>query len=100
MAASAQASYNDLSGETTPRAAGMIANTWAGTGKFGALFSLAYAKRKLLDAGSSTVRWARYVLLARLRRPAERCGAAGDGEPGLGRQQRRLPPRVSALRPL
>lgn len=57
MAASAQASYNDLSGETTPRAAGMIANTWA-DGKFGALFSLAYAKRKLLDVGSSTVRWA------------------------------------------
>ena len=34
----------------------MIANTWDG-GKLGALFSVAYSKRKLIDNGPSTVRW-------------------------------------------
>lgn len=55
--ASAQASYNSLSEDTSPRAAGMISNTWA-DGTFGALLSLAYSKRSLLDVGASTVRWA------------------------------------------
>ena len=56
-AASAQASYNDLSGETSPRLAGMISDTWA-DGTFGALVSVAYTTRKLSDEGTSTVRWA------------------------------------------
>jgi iron complex outermembrane receptor protein len=55
--ASAQASYNSLSEDTSPRAAGMISNTWA-DGTFGALLSVAYSKRSLLDVGASTVRWA------------------------------------------
>ena len=55
--ASAQASYNSLSEDASPRAAGMISNTWA-DGTFGALLSVAYTKRSLLDVGSSTVRWA------------------------------------------
>ncbi|MDO8914152.1 MAG: TonB-dependent receptor [Phenylobacterium sp.] len=55
--ASAQASYNSLSEDSSPRAAGMISNTWA-DGTFGALLSLAYSKRSLLDVGASTVRWA------------------------------------------
>ncbi|WP_304187521.1 TonB-dependent receptor, partial [Phenylobacterium aquaticum] len=55
--ASAQGSHNDLSGETKPRAAAMIANSWA-DGTFGALLSVAYTKRSLLDVGTSTVRWA------------------------------------------
>ncbi|MES2722253.1 MAG: TonB-dependent receptor, partial [Pseudomonadota bacterium] len=55
--ASAQAGYNALSEEASPRAAAMISNTWA-DGTFGALASLAYSKRSLLDVGSSTVRWA------------------------------------------
>lgn len=56
-AASAQASYNDLNSEVSPRLAGMISNTWA-DGTFGALVSVAYTKRKLRDEGASTVRWA------------------------------------------
>jgi iron complex outermembrane receptor protein len=57
MVGSAQASYNDLSEKTNPRGAFMISNTWM-DGKLGALFSVAYNKRNLLDEGSSTVRWA------------------------------------------
>lgn len=57
LSASAQASYNDLSSEVSPRMAGMISNTWA-DGTFGALVSVAYNKRKTQDEGTSTVRWA------------------------------------------
>jgi hypothetical protein len=48
--------YNDLNGDSDPRAAFLISNTFA-DGKFGALFSAAYTNRKLGDEGSSTVRW-------------------------------------------
>jgi TonB-dependent receptor len=58
VAASAQASYNDLAKETSPRAAGMI--SWRNdAGTFGGLVSVAYTKRKLIEEGYSTVRWAR-----------------------------------------
>jgi TonB-dependent receptor len=57
MVGSAQASYNDLSEKTNPRGAFMISNTWM-DGTLGALLSVAYNKRNLLDEGSSTVRWA------------------------------------------
>jgi TonB-dependent receptor len=57
MSASAQAGFNDLSEKTTPRGAFMISNTWA-DGKLGALFSIAYTKRKTVEEGHSTVRWA------------------------------------------
>lgn len=57
LVASTQASYNALSEDASPRAAAMISNTWA-DGTFGALASLAYTKRSLLDVGTSTVRWA------------------------------------------
>lgn len=53
---SAQASYNDINEDVDPRGAFLISNTFA-DGKFGALLSVAYTKRKLLDEGSSTVRW-------------------------------------------
>ena len=56
LVTSAQGSYNDLADSTNPRGALMISNTWNDT--FGALLSVAYTKRKLLDEGSSTVRWA------------------------------------------
>lgn len=56
-AASAQASYNDMSGSTSPRFAGLVANTWA-DGKFGALLSVAYAEREALEEGSGSGRWA------------------------------------------
>jgi iron complex outermembrane receptor protein len=58
LAASAQASYNDLASTKSPRAAFMISNTWKDD-TFGALFSVAYSKRKLVEEGNSTVRWAK-----------------------------------------
>ncbi|PXA91290.1 TonB-dependent receptor [Caulobacter sp. D4A] len=57
MSASLQGSYNDLAEKATPRGAFMISNTWK-DGMFGALFSVAYTKRKILEEGNSTVRWA------------------------------------------
>ncbi len=56
FAASAQASYNDLSEKTGPRVAGLISKTWA-DGKFGVLVSGAYSQRDTIEEGSSTVRW-------------------------------------------
>ena len=56
IAASAQASYNDLAEKTSPRAAFLISDTTP-DGKFGALISVAYTKRKLIEEGYSTVRW-------------------------------------------
>jgi iron complex outermembrane recepter protein len=56
LAGSLQMGYNDLNGDTDPRAAFLISNTFA-DGKLGALFSAAYTNRKLGDEGSSTVRW-------------------------------------------
>lgn len=54
--ASLQGSFNDAADTTSPRFAGLIANSWA-DGKFGALLSLAYSERNTLDEGSGTVRW-------------------------------------------
>jgi TonB-dependent receptor len=51
-----QGSYNDESEDVDPRGALLISNTFA-DGKFGALLSVAYTERRLLDEGSSTVRW-------------------------------------------
>jgi len=53
---SVQGSYNDINEDVDPRGALLISNTFA-DGKFGALLSAAYTKRKLLDEGASTVRW-------------------------------------------
>jgi iron complex outermembrane recepter protein len=53
---SGQGQYNDLADQVDPRASMLISNTWA-DGKFGALFSAAYTNRRLVDEGSSTVRW-------------------------------------------
>jgi TonB-dependent receptor len=58
IAASAQASYNDLAQKVSPRAAGMI--SWRNEDEtFGVLASIAYTKRKLIEEGYSTVRWAK-----------------------------------------
>jgi len=46
--------WNDLSESYDPRATGLI--SWS-NGTFGALFSVAYADRNMLEAGASTVRW-------------------------------------------
>jgi TonB-dependent receptor len=53
---SATAQYNDLSDNIDPRAAFVISNTFADE-RFGALLSVAYTERQLVDEGSSTVRW-------------------------------------------
>jgi iron complex outermembrane receptor protein len=54
--ASLQGRFNDLSRSTDPRAAFLVANTFAGR-RLGVLFSGAYSKRKLFEEGFSTVRW-------------------------------------------
>jgi iron complex outermembrane receptor protein len=56
MVASIKGAYNDLQGDTDPRAAFLISNTF-GDGHFGVLFSAAYAERSLIEEGQSTVRW-------------------------------------------
>lgn len=53
---SGQGQYNDLAEDVDPRAAMLISNTWA-DGTFGALLSAAYTDRRLIDEGSSNVRW-------------------------------------------
>jgi len=55
-AVSAKERYNDLSGKMDPRAAFLLSNTW-GDGKFGALISGAFSKRRVYEEGFSTVRW-------------------------------------------
>ncbi len=58
LAASAQASYNDLYQKVTPRGA-LMASVQNADGTIGILGSIAYTKRKLIEEGYSTVRWAR-----------------------------------------
>ncbi|MFO1252024.1 MAG: TonB-dependent receptor [Inhella sp.] len=53
---SVKAKYNDLSGETDPRLAFLVSNTWANE-TLGLLVSGAYSKRRLFEEGFSTVRW-------------------------------------------
>ena len=59
-AASAQGSFNDLSEQWNPRAAFLLSNTW-NDGEFGALVSLAYSERSILEEGFSSVRWVNAV---------------------------------------
>jgi iron complex outermembrane receptor protein len=56
FASSLQGSYNDIEDKLEPRAAVLLSDRFF-DGKFGALLSAAYSSRKLLDEGSSTVRW-------------------------------------------
>lgn len=55
-AASAQFGFNSLSEETSPRLAGLYSYK-NDEGNFGALFSVAYTDRTILEEGFSTVRW-------------------------------------------
>ncbi|WP_349742220.1 TonB-dependent receptor [Roseateles cavernae] len=57
---SAQGRYNDMSGKTTPRVAGLLSYTDESR-RFGLLMSVAYSERKVLEEGFSTVRWANGV---------------------------------------
>lgn len=57
-ALSGQASYNDITEETKPRAAGLV--SWTNEGKtFGALVSGAYSIRNPFDEGFNSTRWAK-----------------------------------------
>lgn len=56
IAGGLQFGYNDLNEEFDPRGTFLVSNTFA-DGRLGALLSVAYTDRKLLDEGSSTVRW-------------------------------------------
>lgn len=56
VAVSGQIGYNDLSRKFDPRGAVLVSNTWL-DGKVGALVSVAYSRRRLLEEGFSSVRW-------------------------------------------
>ena len=56
MAFGGQASYNDLSEQTDPRATFLISNRWL-DGDLGALFSIAVANRNTFEEGSSSGRF-------------------------------------------
>lgn len=58
VAASLQAGYNDLSEEWNPRGALLLSNTFGANDEFGALVSVAYSERSLIEEGFSSVRWA------------------------------------------
>ncbi len=58
LAASVQAGYNDLSEEYNPRYALLLSDTFGANDEFGALVSVAYSERSLLEEGFSSVRWA------------------------------------------
>lgn len=57
-AASAQVGYNDLSEKYNPRYAFLLSDTFGANDEFGALVSLAYSERSLIEEGFSSVRWA------------------------------------------
>jgi len=56
LVAGGQLGYNDLSEDSNPRGAALISNTFA-DGTMGALFSVAFTDRTLIEQGHSTVRW-------------------------------------------
>ena len=56
VSASGQMGYNDLAREWSPRGAFLMSGTFA-DGRIGALFSVAYSQRELLEEGFSSVRW-------------------------------------------
>ncbi len=52
FAASGQAAYNAMAEKANPRVAALIANTWADN-TFGALLSVTYTERQVLEEGSN-----------------------------------------------
>ena len=75
MVARLKAAYNDLQGDVDPRATFLISDTFA-DGKFGVLFSAAYAKRSLIEEGQSTVRWDLGSSVGGFNPPTPRCPRA------------------------
>ena len=100
---SVQGSYNDINEDVDPRGALLISNTFA-DGKFGALLSAAYTKRKLLDEGASTVRWQNsreHGWHAQRGAPSSApLAPTYAGRTDAGPAERRIPPAHSALRHL
>src|SRR5688572_26558006 len=92
---SVQGSYNDISEDVDPRGAFLISNTFA-DGKFGALLSVAYTKRQLLDEGSSTVRWQNSLNAAGTQIDDQAFGSAatGAGMPTLSQLNAAFRPRI------
>ena len=93
MVGGLKAAYNDLQGDVDPRATFLVSDTFA-DGKFGVLFSAAYAERSLIEEGQSTVRWDLGSSVggfnAAVQRPPDVTHGAG---------QRRIPSAHPALRP-
>ncbi|HTM82310.1 TonB-dependent receptor [Asticcacaulis sp.] len=56
MAGSLQAGYNDASKQTEPRGTFMVSNRWA-DGRLGALLSVAYSTRTVIEDSTNTTRW-------------------------------------------
>ncbi|WP_245531276.1 TonB-dependent receptor [Asticcacaulis biprosthecium] len=56
LVVSAQASYNDLARDVTPRFTMLASQRWA-DGKLGALASVAYEKRHIKEEGANITRW-------------------------------------------
>ncbi|WP_010542924.1 TonB-dependent receptor [Sphingomonas elodea] len=52
----AAASYNDLARKTKPRVSGLVTATTP-DGRFGALLSVAYEERRLIEEGANITRW-------------------------------------------
>lgn len=52
----AAASYNDLARKTTPRVSGLVTASTP-DGRFGALLSVAYEERRLIEEGANITRW-------------------------------------------
>lgn len=55
LATAAQAFYSERADEVAPRAAALISNTWGDS--FGALMSVAYTDRLVVEDGVQTLRW-------------------------------------------
>ena len=56
MAGSLQAGYNDAAKMTEPRGTFMVSNRWA-DGRLGALLSVAYGTRTVIEDSTNTTRW-------------------------------------------
>jgi TonB-dependent receptor len=53
---SVQGSYNDLARKVTPRMSGLVSTT-TDDGRFGALLSISYEERRLIEEGANITRW-------------------------------------------
>jgi len=80
--ANGQLGYNDLSKKEDPSAGFLISNTFA-DGKVGALLSVSYGERSILDEGNSTVRWSNAASEAFKSVDGLTAGALGAGKAGV-----------------